>query len=265
VTAAGLLGPALGGCLFTWHRLVPFVGDAVTYLVSAVLIGRNSTSLRPDTGNAQGDRRLSAGFRWFAKHRELRVAVVFGSVVNLISVSTVLAVVVTAQRHGHPPTTIGLLLACVGAGSLCGALVATAILNRLSLATVFALLGVGWVATFVVLMSTSSPWVVGAVLAAAYLLAPCAAILFGKMLISGAPEDMLGRITTAGGLLMSGLPALGPLLTGSLLGALGEIGTWLVLAAIAAVATISCTPTLRTPETLPTPLEERDEVLRPTR
>jgi predicted MFS family arabinose efflux permease len=265
VTAAGLLGPALGGCLFTWHRLVPFVGDAVSYLVSAVLIGRISTSLRPDTGNAQGDRRLSAGFRWFAKHRVLRVAVVFGSVVNLISVSTVLAVVVTAQRHGHPPTTIGLLLACVGAGSLCGALVATAILKRLSLATVFALLGVGWVATFVVLMSTSSPWVVGAVLAAAYLLAPCAAILIGKMLISGAPEDMLGRITTAGGLLMSGLPALGPLLTGILLGALGEIGTWLVLAAIAAVATISCTPTLRTPETLPTPLEERDEVLRPTR
>jgi predicted MFS family arabinose efflux permease len=259
VTAAGLVGPALGGWLFAWHRLAPFVGDAVSYLISAIVIGRISTPLRPDTGKATGDRRLSAGFRWFARHRMLCIAVVFGSVVNLISVSTVLAVVVTAQRQGHSATTIGLLLACVGAGSLCGALVATAILKRLSLPRVFALLGVGWVVTFAVLMSTSSPWVVGPVLAAAYLLAPCAAILIGKMLIAGAPEDMLGRITTVGGLLMSGLPALGPLLTGILLGAVGEIGTWLVLATVAAVATILCTPTLQTP------LEERDEVLQPTR
>ncbi|HZM83140.1 MAG TPA: MFS transporter [Candidatus Limnocylindrales bacterium] len=266
VTAAGLLGPAIGGWLFAWHRLAPFVGDAVSYLVSALLIGRISTSLRPDAGNtASRDRRLSAGFRWFARHRVLRVAVVFGSVVNLISVSTVLAVVVSAQRHGHSATTIGLLLACVGAGSLCGALVATAIVKRLSLPAVFATLGAGWVATFLVLMSTSSPWVVGPVLAAVYLLAPSAAILIGKMLIAGAPEDLLGRITTAGGLLMSGLPALGPLLTGILLVALGENGTWLVLAATAVVATLACLPTLRTPERPNAPMEERDEVLRQAR
>ncbi|HEX6682109.1 MAG TPA: MFS transporter [Candidatus Limnocylindrales bacterium] len=262
VTAAGLLGPALGGWLFTMHRLLPFIGDAISYLVSAVLIGRISTPLRPNGSNATpADRRLSAGFRWFVRHRKLRVAVVFGSVVNLISVSTVLAIVVTAQRNGHSGTTIGLLLACVGAGSLCGALVATAILKRMSLPAVFATLGAGWVLTFAVLIGTSSPWVVGPVLAAVYLLAPPAAILIGKMLIAGAPEDLLGRITTAGGLLMSGLPALGPLLTGILLGALGENGTWLVLAAVAAVATLACLPTLRTSEQL----EERNEVLRQAR
>jgi MFS family permease len=262
VTAAGLLGPAIGGGLFALHRLAPFIGDAISYLVSALLIGRISTPLRPD---ATTNRDISAGFRWFARHRVLRVAVVFGSVVNLISVSTVLAVVVTAQRHGHSPTTIGLLLACVGAGSLCGALVATAILKRLSLPVVFAILGAGWVVTFVVLMGTSSPWVVGPVLAAVYLLAPSAAILIGKMLIVGVPEDLLGRITTAGGLLMSGLPALGPLLTGILLGTLGENGTWLALAATAVIATLACLPALRTPEKLETPLEERDEVLRQAR
>jgi len=291
VRAAALLGPALAGWLFTLHRLVPFFVDACSYLVSALLIGRISASLRPDPPSpstdgkaAAPDRRLSAGIRWFLAHRELRTMVAYGGVINLISVSTVLAVVVSANRHGHSATAIGLLVACVGVGALGGALLTSALLRRLSAPAVFLTLGAAWVVTFLVFVGTSSPWVVGPLLATVYVLTAPSAVLIGKQLILGAPENLLGRVTTAADLLMSGLPALGPLLTGILLSTVGFNATWLALAALIAGATVVCLPTFRTlgptteaapgpaPIPAPTPapspepdLEDRHDALRHTR
>ncbi len=266
--AASLIGPALGGWLFTVHRLVPFLADSFSYLISALLISRITTPLRPDPSNGSAparDRRLSAGIRWFVGHRQLRTLVAFGGVLNLIAVSALLAVIVGAERRGLSGGTIGLLLACVGVGALCGALAGPAILRRLPVPQVFLALGAGWAVTAAVLMTGPPPWVIGAVLAAQYLMTAPSAIVTGKLLFLGAPEHLLGRVTTTADLLMSGLPALGPLLTGILLGAIGETRTWAVLGVLAVAATVVCMPIIRTLDSEKPEKEERHDVLRSAR
>ena len=44
---ASLAGPALGGFLFGLGSAVPFLGDAVSYLVSVVTVGRIRGAFRP--------------------------------------------------------------------------------------------------------------------------------------------------------------------------------------------------------------------------
>jgi MFS family permease len=245
--AVSLIGPALGGWLFTLQRLVPFVADAVSYLVSALMVSRIRTPLRQQRSARLADRRLSAGIRWLARRRTLRNVFVFAGVINMISVSVVLVVVVTAEAQGRSGTTIGLLLACVGVGAVAGAAVAPTILRFVPAPTVFIGLGVGWIITVTVLILTSAPWAVGAVLAAQFVLSPTGGIVVGKAMLLGAPDELQGRVASAADLLMSGLPALGPLLTGLLLDILGVRDTLLAIAALAAVATAACLPTLRTP------------------
>jgi MFS family permease len=245
--AVSLIGPALGGLLFTLQRLVPFVVDAVSYLVSALLVSRISTPLGQRRSTSRPDWRLAAGISWLLRRRVLRNVFVFAGVINMIAVSVVLVVVVTAEAQGRSGTTIGLLLACVGVGAVAGAAAAPTFLRMLSASAVFIGLGVGWIITAAVLIVTSAPWAVGAVLAAQFVLSPVGGIVVGKAMLLGAPDEFQGRVVSAADLLMSGLAALGPLLTGFLLDVAGVRDTLFILAALAALATAACLPTIRTP------------------
>lgn len=248
-----LIGPALGGWLFTLHRLVPFVADAVSYLVSALMVSRIRTPLRQHRPAGRADWRLSAGIRWLARNRTLRNVFIFAGVINLLSVSVVLVVVVTAAAQGRSGTTIGLLLAGIGVGAVAGAAVAPTILRLVPVPAVFIGLGASWIITITVLTLTSAPLAVGAALAAQFVLSPAGGIVVGKAMLLGAPDELQGRVASAADLLMSGLPALGPLLSGLLLEIIGVRDTLLALAALAAVATVACLPTFRTPGFLAAP------------
>lgn len=258
--AVSLIGPALGGWLFSLHRLVPFVADAISYLVSALMVARIKTPLRQPQPARVPDRRLSAGVRWLLRRRTLRNVLTFAGVVNMISVSVVLVVVVTAEAQGRSATAIGFLLACVGVGAVAGAAVAPAVLHRFPVPAVFIGLGVGWVITTTVLVFTSAPWAVGAVLAVAFVLSPTGGVVVGKAMLLGAPDELQGRVASAADLLMSGLAALGPLLTGFLLDVTGARNTLIVLAALAALATAACLPTFRTPGFLAAPSPSQSHV-----
>jgi len=253
VAAVSLVGPALGGFLFTLHRLVPFLADAVSCLVSAVLVSRIRTPLSRQRTDTRPDWRLGAGISWLVRRRTFRNVFALAGVINMISVSVVLLVVVTAEAHGRSGTTIGLLLACVGIGFVVGAAAAPVILARVPAPVVFLGLGLSWVVTAAVLIATTQPWAVGAVLAAQFVLSPAGGILVGKAMLLGAPDELQGRVASAADLLMSGLAAVGPLLTGVLLDTVGVRATLLVLAALALLATVACLPTLRTPGLLTEP------------
>jgi len=62
---AGLAGPALGGFLFGLGRAVPFLGDALSYLVSAGMVSRIRGRFRPErTGERTGLWREAAELKY---------------------------------------------------------------------------------------------------------------------------------------------------------------------------------------------------------
>ncbi len=245
--AASMVGPALSGWLFGFGRLIPFVVDAVSYLVSAVMIGRITAPLPGTRSAAPGVPGLAAGLRWIAGHRLLRTVLGWAGVVNMIATCVVLVVVVTVRGRGGSPTTVGLILAGVGVGAVLGAALAPAILHRLGPGWVFVGIGAGWVAVPTTLTVTAAPWIVGPLLAAVFVLSPASGIVISTNMLRGAPTELQGRVAAAADLLMSGVVGVGPVLTGVLLDRAGLATTAIVLASVAAVITLACLPTFRTP------------------
>jgi MFS family permease len=260
--AVALMGPALGGWLFTVNRLLPFLGDAVSYVVSAVQVWRIGRPLPPGSP-ARRDLRVLAGIRWLMGQRVLRNTYAYAGVINMITGAAILATVVTARQRGESGTMIGLILAAVGAGGVLGTLLAPAAVRRLSAPAVFFAVGALLTGALAVLCVATAPWLVASALGGAMLLSPAASILVGKVMLLGAPEEKQGRVAVASDLLMSGPAAAGPLLTGLLLGGAGALHTWLMLAALTGAATLAALPTFRTPGFLADPATVRAEPARP--
>jgi MFS family permease len=250
---ATLVGPALGGWLFTQNRLAPFVGDAASYLVSAVQVARIRTPLPAERASTRPDPRVLAGVWWLLRQRSLRNLFGFAGVLNTAIGAAVLATIVTARQHGASGFDIGFVLSAVGAGSVVGALIAPAVVRRVPPGVVCCAIGVALAGALAILSFVTSLWVVGPVLGATLLLSPAAGVLVGRGMLLGAPKELQGRVAVAGDLFMSGPTAVGPLVTGVLLGAVGVRGTWLILVALISAATVAALPTFRTPGFLADP------------
>lgn len=250
-----LVGPTLGGWMFTVNRFVPFIGDAISYVVSALLISRIRTPLPAGATGVRSDRGLLSGMRWLLRARILRNVYIFAGTVNLTTQAAVLATIVTAQQRGASASIIGVMLTMVGAGSVIGALLAPMMVRRVPAWLLFCAMGAALTGALGVLAFITSPLLVGGVLGTVLVLSPTAGILVGKTMLLQAPQHLYGRVTVAGDMIMSGPAAAGPLVTGILLGSLGAGGTWLILVVATAAATLAALPTFRTPGFLvdPTP------------
>ena len=237
LSAAYLAGPAIGGLLFTAGREVPFAVDAASYAVSASLLWQ--IAARPPisavaTAPAGG---MLAGIRWLARSRELFTALAYASVVNLVSAALEVLVILGLEAHGTPAGRIGLILSCIGIGSIAGAVAAPALVRRLSPATLLSGIGVLWSCVLVLFAFSFGPATTAALLAVLMMFSPAAGVVVSQMLIGRTPRELLGRISAATSVMLSGLAALGPLVAGALDGSLGLAGAWLALAALTAAAT----------------------------
>lgn len=251
--AASMVGPAIGGWLFAVQRLLPFAVDAVSYVVSAIMIGRLATRLDGHRSAGRPSLDLSTGFRWLARRPTLRAMFVFAGAINVIAVASLLLLVVTARHHGASAGTIGVLTACIGVGAMLGTAMAAQVMRLLSMSAVLITIGATWIGASVVLAFAWSPWVVGPLIGLPFVLSPSAGIMATQAILVEAPIEVQGRVATAADLMLSGLSGAGPLLAGYLIDAVGSRATWLAFAGIAAVATVVCLPAFRRPGFLAPP------------
>ncbi|MGA5700692.1 MFS transporter [Peterkaempfera bronchialis] len=244
---ASLIGPFVGGWLFTVDRVLPFVVDSASYAVSAVLVAR--ITARPEAAPASGtaDRSPVAGLRWLGRQPMLLRALAFAGLLNLVTASAEVAFVLALRLGGTSPSGIGLVMACAGVGGVLGSAAAPWIVRRLDPGPLFLLVGTVWAAGLTLFATTSSPWVLGPVLVVLVLLSPPAGIVVGRAVLTLAPRELIGRVSTASGMVTAGLAATGPVLAGAALQALGVSWTWLLLGGLALVITlVSAGPLLRT-------------------
>ncbi len=129
-----ILGPAVGAVLLlAGSTSIVFALDAVSYLLSALLLSRVRTSTRPvdvtESGTAGPLAQMSVGVRTILTLPAARTLVAFCALVSLLyGTDTVLLIDVSSSRLGLGPEGFGYLLAGLGLG---GVLMAAAV-NRLA-------------------------------------------------------------------------------------------------------------------------------------
>jgi MFS family permease len=150
---ADVVGQPLGGVLFSTAPLLPFLIDAVSYLVSFVALLFIRRPFQPPC--TRQPTRLKAevaeGLRWVWREPFLRAAVGVIGGINFVFNALTLVLIVRARELGASPALIGAMFAFVGAGGLLGSFVAPWVQRRFGARRVVVTVGWLWVAEIGVL------------------------------------------------------------------------------------------------------------------
>ena len=151
-TIAWMVGPVVGGLMLTtWSPSVPYAVNAVTFLVSAILVSRiPDRALRSEESLTRGHwRDVADGFRLVLTSAPLRTVLIVWNVVLLGSAAINVAEVVFAKETLDSGNIgFGILVAASGVGLAVGSYLAAPSLGVLGLrrhyACAVALMALGW-------------------------------------------------------------------------------------------------------------------------
>lgn len=252
-----LLGAPIGGALYALGRAVPLVTDALSFALSAVLVGAvvGSFSARVAEEEPTTIRRdIADGLRWLFNHRLLRVLAMLLMVLNASFAAAEAVLVLYALEVLHLSTVgYGLLLTVLAVGALIGTVLAPASLRSLGLRSLIA--GVGLVQGVLLLGVGLSSSLAMAVLA--MLLLGVTSMVWNVVTVSLrqriVPARLLGRVTSSYRVIGLGAMPVGALLGGVLAGAYGLHAPYLITGCVLLLATLVSLPFIREPEPSPQP------------
>ena len=261
--AATLLGPPLGGLLFAVGRAVPFLVDAVSYLVSLLLVSRIRSELqeRREPAARRMRHEIREGVAWLWQQPFLRYSVFLVGGINVVVNSVVLVAIVHARRHDVHPSLIGAMIAAVGIGGLLGSLAAPRLQRRLHTRVV--VLGVLWLDALLllVLVPTANPIWFAAVFATIGFLGPIWNSVVTGYRVAIVPDRLQGRVNSAARLVAFGTQPLGFVLAGVAADTVGTVAaiaaSSALMLALAIAATL--TPSVRRVADLKQLLAERQQ------
>jgi MFS family permease len=230
---ADIIGPAIGGALFTAGYALPIAVDTVTFLVAAAGVLAIRTRLRPEPAVTQL-RFLPAvreGWRYLWRDRFLRWSTAYSALINLAFAALTYVFILGVGGRVGGALTVGPAITVAAAAALVGSLIAPRAQRRIPLR---AMLLIGPVIAAAILFAASRTGslvllVVGVVALCFY--GPiCQAMLTAVQMVL-VPEHLYGRVVSTGGFVAQVLQPLAPLTAGLLLGHVGLKAVLLVLAA----------------------------------
>jgi MFS family permease len=249
---ARLAGPLIGGVLFAWHPAAPFAAEAVGLLLSALCLALMRTRSRPQrrAGRAFRPRELAAGVMFLWHRPYLRtVLLVFGLGMNAAFNAMMFTAFAIASAGGHSGLGGGTMVSLAAAGTLLGALAAPRL--RPEQRPRILIVATCWtcVAAVAVMALWQQPLVMGLLAAACLCMGSVANVGFLATLLVATPEDKVGRVQSAAGLLSSLVQPLAPVAAGAMLGLWGATATfgWLTAAFAVCAIVISWAPSARMP------------------
>jgi Na+/melibiose symporter-like transporter len=228
-----LLGPPAGSFLFGAVAAAPFVIDALSFGVAAVLILTITGTFKAfavPTGSAPHHRMLD-GLRWVWSHRLFRSLTVFGAVWNFMggAVASILVLfALETLRTGE--VGFGLLMAALAVGGITGGLLAPWLHARIGPGTLMlsasALQGLAYGTAGLL----SSPWWAGLTLAIGQVGFFATLVDFFSLRQAIVPDYLLGRVTAAMRLIGAGALPIGAAFGGVIAGLLGLRAPFLLAA-----------------------------------
>ena len=229
-------GPALGGVLFAVTASLPFIGDAVSFVASAVLLRSAVPETKtPKTTTRSLDvvRDVRDGVRWFVRHHQLRLLAVVITTFAFCQAMAFAVLVLFATRTLHlHSAAYGLILAVAAIGNVVASMTA---------GTVHRFLGPFWTVAIAGLCAGGAYLAIGStrssVLTTLALMLEAAAVTLGNVATLSArhrmiPAQRFGLINNAFRTCVMGVVPVGALLGGALAQAFGVPTTFLVAGAV---------------------------------
>ncbi|MBF6590228.1 MAG: MFS transporter [Ktedonobacterales bacterium] len=244
-----LVGPSLGGVLWSAGHALPFTVDALSYAASVVSIFFIRVSFQ---GERSAPRRrlhheIVEGMVWLWRQPVIRFTALLTGGFDFVIPGSTLILIVLAQRQHASPTAIGLMFASGGVGGLVGAFWAPRLRRRYRFGPLIVsscwLYALGWP----LFALAPNPLAIGMVLAAFTSVDVVYNLTQYTYRLSLIPDALQGRVNSVIRLFFFSLMTAGLALTGVLLERIGPMGTILLftfgLVALAVVATLN--PSIR--------------------
>ncbi|TVL89353.1 MFS transporter [Streptomyces sp. SAJ15] len=261
-------GPVLGGWLYQWFRWLPFLADAVSYLVAAVCVRRMRSKLTPAPApvsgpdpspdpSPDGGTEASAGpprTAWRATATEvgaglrlaldtpfLRLVLLWTTAVGGALGGLYYSVVFRVGGDGTHASALGLALSCAGGAGLVGSLAAPRLARGLSPAA--GLVTVSWLMVPIAagLALTDRLWAYGVLFGALSLLTAVVTVVLQAHAVAVTPPHLQARTGTALATAAGAAAALAPIVAGACADGFGpaatSAGCAVLLAAVAARTT----------------------------
>ena len=237
--AARLVGPPLGGALYSLARGLPFVVDSVSYGVEAFAVTRLRTPLPApvrERKSVLADIAEGLGFVW--ANVAVRCMMAWAAMINFAGAFVFVAVTLRLVRAGTPPAEIGLVETAAAVAGIVGALLAPAVIRRAPTGRLTIAFTVVMALLIVPQAWATNVAVVGALIAGGTLLVPANNAGISAFMVSVVPNELQGRVNSAGGFAAGSLAPLGPLLAGVGLAAVGGVATLLAGAVVTAATAV---------------------------
>jgi predicted MFS family arabinose efflux permease len=226
-----LLGPTLAGALYGVGRVLPFLADAVSYMVSFVSLFFIKTQFQEERQATERRlwREIQEGIVWLWRNPLIRFICLLTGGLNLTQSGFTLIIILLAQRFQATSFEIGLILAAGGIGGLIGAFAAPPIRRRVSFGQM--LTGVMWLFTLLwpLLALAPSLLLLGGAIFVLFVAIPAYDITQFSYRIALIPDALQGRVNSVFRLIAVGARPACLALTGVLLQWLGPVETVWVL------------------------------------
>ncbi len=231
---AAVVGPSLGGVLYSASVMLPFVADAVSYSASVVSLLFIRTQF-------QGERIAKArplreeireGLVWLWRQPLVRYIAFLTGGWNFAGAGLPLVVILLAKHLGASPALIGVIFAIEGAGGILGSLIGPAIQRRFRFGPV--IIATIWIGALVMPLYAfaPNPLLIGLISAVGFTVGPIYNVVQFSHRLSLIPDELQGRVNSVFRLLAFGFQPLGAALTGIMLEVLQPTLTVFVLSAV---------------------------------
>jgi MFS-type transporter involved in bile tolerance (Atg22 family) len=231
---AGIVSQPLGGFLFAVGHAVPFLADAVSYVASfiSLLFVRPAFQAARERPATQLRAEIAEGVRWLWNHVFLRTTMFLVAGTNFAHAALVLALIVRARTLGASSTVIGVMLALFSTGALLGAAIAPWVQRHVRPSVLIIGSVWLWAVLTAALFFVDVPLLLGGLCALQAVVGPPWNVVIGSYRYRLVPDQLLGRVGSAGRLVTWGTIPLGSLAAGYLIAGLGARSTFLVLAGV---------------------------------
>jgi MFS family permease len=236
-----LAGLPLGGVLFGVARIVPFVFDAVSYVVSISTLSLIRVPFQASRARERIRLRAAVGdgLRWFWRQPFVRTTSVLSMGNDFVLNSLYLVVIVLARERGASSALVGGMLVFVGVGGVLGSALASPLVNRVSVRAVVVASQV-LVVALIPLLFVPGKVTPGIVYGAMFLLHPAWSATVSTYRLRAAPDELQGRVQSISGMLSFVTRSVGYLGAGIVLEAAGTTSTvWAFLGVAVVVALAS--------------------------
>ncbi len=215
-----LVGPTLGGALYTLSQFVPFLADAISYMVSVITLSFIKVPFQ-EKREVRQQRKLLAeireGLSWLWHQPLIRYIAFLTGGCNFIGAGLLpILLVLVKQQHGSS-LLYGTILTIGGVGAIVGSLLGAPIQRRYPFGPVIICTIWFEALCFPLYAIAPNPLLLGVISACLFVAGPIYNVVQFSYRISLIPDELQGRVNSVFRLLAFGFQPFGFALTGLLI------------------------------------------------